>query len=555
MIFSFLVPTFGNIGLENPHSSHTKFSENPKTSISPPRILRTSLDLHLGHILVVFIVLFKYRNTFKLSYFGNVMGFLRYARHFILIALVIWCIFLIHPFNPEGVIITGVSGQAAIGLRTGDYIENINGFTIETIEDFQNALNEINPDDTVHVSAKRETFPYRYIEVKYSFIAGERKNETDLGIFVAKSSSSNLLFSHELSEGRKYIVSSEQENAIEVIKNRLEINNIGEYDIYEENERIIIITSSRRDLTPIIETKGNFEARIGDETFFTVEDINRICTKGLDCPIVIYQDINETREERSLVWRYEFEVFITEEASQRFAQITEDLSIAYCRHDVCVLNETIDYYIDGIKIGSERIFDGQKGRPYRTPMVGGTVLTNSEARNSLSLTQSLLKGELEANVEEIESAEPKYTMPLFRRTIDGVIGIIALTGIVSFVILKKPFVSLTGILNGVSELIIVLGIIAGLNLIISVQTLVGLLFVGFVIFGYQNYSCYKFKKEGIILRKVDEFSSKLNKWLLIAIGIFFVLLFIVRDFSTPVFIQLIVIIILTKAIFFSSIKK
>ncbi len=57
LTFFFLSETSisGKIGLENPHSSHTKFSENPRTSISPPRILRTSFDLHLGHILVVFM--------------------------------------------------------------------------------------------------------------------------------------------------------------------------------------------------------------------------------------------------------------------------------------------------------------------------------------------------------------------------------------------------------------------------------------------------------------------------------------------------------------------
>lgn len=483
------------------------------------------------------------------------MGFLRYARHFILIALVIWCIFLIHPFTPEGMILTDVSGDAAIGLRRGDYIDSINGIPIETIEDFENIQAQIEPDETVFVNARRETFPYRYTEIRHSYIAGEQNNQTDLSINVGESSSSNLLFSYKLEGGTKYLISSNQTDAVEIIEKRLNANNIRDFSVYEENEKIIILTSSQRDITSIIETRGEFEARIGNETFFISDNIKSVCVDGIDCVVAVYQDIHETEDDRIYVWRYEFEVSIDEESGERFADLTQDLSIAYCRHDICVLNETIDYYIDGEMIGSEKIFDRNKGLPYETPSVGGMELTNHEAQRSLRMAQAALIGQLDANVEEIDSAEPTYTTPLFRRTIDGVIGIIALSGIVSFVILKKPFVSLTGILNGISELIIVLGIVAGLNLIISVQTLAGLIFVGFVIFGYQNYSCYKFKKEGIILRKVDEFSSKLNKWLLIAIGIFFVLLFILRDFSIPVFIQLITIILLTKAIFFNSIKK
>ncbi len=483
------------------------------------------------------------------------MGYLRYARYFILIALVVWCVFLIHPFTPEGIVITDVSGEAALGLRRGDYVETINDIPIESIEDFENAIAQINPDDTVSVNARRETFPYSYTDVRHSYIAGEKNNETDIKFYVGESTFSNLIFSYELAGGNKYIINSNQTNAAELIETRLEINNIDDFSVYEEENKIIVETSSKRDLTRIIETRGEFEAQIGGEPFFNTEDVESVCVDGIDCVIAIYQDINETEDERNIVWKYEFEVFIENQAAERFANLTEDLSIAHCRADICVLNETINYYIDGELIGSEEILDNQKGIPYESPKVSGMVSTSEEAQRGIRLAQSSLKGELNANVEEITESEPRYQAPLFNYTLYGVIGLIVLSGIISFMFLKKPRVSLTGIFTGLSELIIALGVLAGLNFVINVQTLAGLSFMGLVVIGYQNYSTYRFKKEGIIFRKIKEFSKDLNKWLLIAIGIFFVLLFIVRDFSTPILVQLVIILLLTKAIFFKSIKK
>ena len=484
------------------------------------------------------------------------MGYLKYARPVIIAALVIWLLFIIHPFYKEGVIITDVTSPASLMLRAGDIITAINGNSITNLDDFHNALSQIHPNDTVKVNFLRETFPYNYVNLSYTYIASEKNNKTDIGISAKETSFSNLKLSYKLVGGNKFIISSNQSNAINVIKERLKLNNIYDFGIYKENGKIVLLTSAGDEVIPIIETKGQFVAKIGNETFFTPSDIKSICTTGVNCNLFMYQHYNESAPtERNIVWKYGFETDISKEAGQRFVNLTNGLSIASCKYDKCILNETIDYYLDNNKIGSETIYASSKGLPYEKVTIGGDVKTKEDAAKLLHLSQSILKsGPLDAKVESVEKYTPKSSF-ILSSFVYILIGLVILAGAISFVFLKKIKVALFAVILGASEMLIVIGTLAGVNVIITPGVIISIILSGVIMTLFYSYVSYIFKKEGIITSKILGISKKITNWEIIGIVILTVLIMFIPSLVAPIAVYVAVNLTLTKAMFFKEIEK
>jgi len=485
------------------------------------------------------------------------MGYLKYARPAVIILLVLWFLVIIHPFTREGVVIKDVEMPASMILKKGDIINSIDSIKINNLNAYENALSQIKPNDTVTVSAYRETFPYSYTEVVHMFVAGERDNRTFLGIVADKTHFSNLKLSYKLSEGNRFVISSNQSNAIEVIENRLKLGKIHDFSVYNEGDKIILLTSAGDEVIPLIETKGNFYAKIGNETFFNNSDIENVCITGVNCNLNLYAHYNESESssEKNVVWKYGFEVDLSSEAGQRFADITKNLSIASCKYDKCLLTESIKYYIDGKLIGYESIYSESKGKPYQKVIVGGDMQTKEDAMKALYFTQAIVKsGVLDARIDEAS----KYTAPktlLLNGAFYFLVFAAVATSIVAGILLKKLKIIPVLLALTFSEIVIVIGTLAGLNIIITPATLVSLIVVGLILLANYLFVSYKFKKEGIIKSKILILSKKIGKWTMISIVVAIALVFVIPNFISPIIIYLITNFLLTRPLFFKALEK
>ena len=483
------------------------------------------------------------------------MGYLKYARPIIILLLVVWFLAMIHPFTREGVIIKDTEMPASLILKKGDIINSINGNKIVTLSDYENAISQIKPNDTVTISVYRETFPYSYAEITHMFVAEERDNKTFLGIVADKTHFSNLRFSYELSEGNKFVISSNQSNAVDVIKARLDLGKIHDYKIYREGNKIILLTSAGDEVIPLIETKGNFYAKVGNESFFNNSDIKSVCMTGVNCALNLYAHYNESSSEKNVVWKYGFEVDVSKEAGQRFADITKNLSIASCKYDKCLLTEPINYYIDGKLIGFEAIYSESKGKSYQKVIVGGDKQTKEDAMKSLYFTQAIVKsGKLDARIDSVS----RYVAPkalLLNITFYFLVSAAVVTSIVSGVLLKKLKIIAVLLALTFSEIVIVLGTLAGLNMVITYVTLVSLIMVSLIMIGNYLFISYVLKKEGIIKSKILIFSKKITKWTIISVIISIALVFVIPNFISPVIIYLITNFLLTRPMFFKAVEK
>ena len=479
------------------------------------------------------------------------MKLLEHWRLLIILSLVIASIFLIHPFTKDAVQIAFVEEPASLVVREGDILSKINLQPINSIADFENIYSKINPNDTVDIEVQRETFPYSYRSFTHLFIAEEKENKTNIGISVKPTTSTNMNFNYKIAGGNKFIINK---GNLEILEKRFETFKVKEYSFSEQDGKIILSTTAGEELIPLIETKGEFIAKVGNETFFTSNDIEKMCSGGTSCTLYMYQIQNRTQEETEILWKYGFDVTISNEKGEKFTELTKDLGISSCEQDRCLLDKTIDYYLDGELIGSEEIYSESKGKPYATPVVTGTELTLHDVRNSLYFTQAMLQGEMDAEVESVEKLEPTFGKGSLNMILIIAVLIPIISGVIAGVLSRKIMTGLTSMALGFFELLIVAGSLAAFNLIVTPLCFAALIIVPLLSLIYHNYSLFKIKKQGFILKKIMDINKGMNKWLLISMLVFFILTFFIQTIAAILLIYVILVYLLSKETFFRSIK-
>ena len=135
------------------------------------------------------------------------------------------------------------------------------------------------------------------------------------------------------------------------------------------------------------------------------------------------------------------------------------------------------------------------------------------------------------------------------------VSLIILSSILCFVLLRKMELIPVSFALGISELLIAIGTMVWLNFRIDLLMLFGFVLVGATTLAYQVFSAYSLKKEGMIRSKMLKLSKKLDKWIGIAIIAAFALVLVVPSLMSPVLVQLSVVLLLTKSLFFEFLKQ
>jgi len=478
-------------------------------------------------------------------------------RELFLLLFVVLAILFIHPFNISGLQVSHVEEPATQVLHLGDILKSINGENVNTTQNFNEIVLGINPNDTVTVSILRETFPYSYKKFTESYIASEQNNKTWLSFTVKEIQPTNIKLSHELAGGLRYTitVNGNLDDAVSVLSKRFSIGRVNSYSFEKVGtNQLYLYTFSGAEIIQLIESKGNFEAKIGDSIFFNNNDFIKVCTSGVSCSVSLYAFLNQSQETSQVLWKYGFDVSITTQASQRFANLTKGLSISKCEGDRCLLNETIDYYLDGQKIGSEDIYSDYKGKPFPLPNVGGAKTTKDDASQALYITQAILQGQVNAQVSKIEDTAAAYG-PNFLNIITIVLIALIVSGSIVVLLQTKDLVlTAIGALLGFAELIFVVGWMSVLNIMITPMTVIGMIAMISFTIGYKIFVLNKIKKEGFTKYNINNQSSKLNKKILIALGVSTALIFVLPTIAVPLLLYFILLLCLTKSIFTKSIN-
>ncbi len=406
----------------------------------------------------------------------------------VLALLVISVIFIRPNFDTTGVYVKAVYEPALNYVPKGAIITAINGVQIENLDDYERVVSSLKPGDFVRVTYKIEKFPFIY-ETKSTdspFIARDVDNETYIGLLVSPVQFSRLEFGLDLSGGTKIILKPEEEvdadqleNIVGILEQRLNVYGFKEIPIntlsdFSGNNYIKVELPSSitiDEIEDLLESKGVFEAKIGNQTVFTGSDITSICMTNANC----VSRIIPARDG----FLFQFSLTISKEAAERFANATKNLpEIQYGSE--CYLNESIVFYLDGkpLEGGDLRISCGLKGMAERSPMISGGGATRDEAKENMMKLKSMLQSNnlpVKLSIESVEVISPKLGQEFLKNIL--FVFILAIVGVDIVISLRyRSFkITLPIIFITLSEITITLGIATMLHWTFDLSAIAGLI--------------------------------------------------------------------------------
>ena len=386
----------------------------------------------------------------------------------------------------KGVIVTSVKQNSTIfqdGLRKGMTIKTINNQVIESIEDYASALAPLSN------LAENETQKL-IIQTKKIEIINLFTKQIINDISVEEIAPTRIKTGLDLRGGARAFVkadiplSDEQLNdLISVSEERLNVYGLSDVRFFKVSTSsgenlmgIEIAGSSPNDLKELIAKQGKFEAKIGNDTVFVGgnEDITHVGRTGQDAFISECFTIQNGE-----ACNFRFVIFLSKEAAQRHADITNSLSI-----NGSYLSKQLDFYIDEKLTSSLNIGADLKGNVATQIQISGSGsgTTRNEALNAAKLEMKklqtiLITGSLPFKLEivKIDQISPnlgeQFTKQIF---LAGIFAIIAVS-LVVFVRYRKIKISVALITVSLSEVLIILGVASLIGWNLDLPSIAGII--------------------------------------------------------------------------------
>lgn len=392
--------------------------------------------------------------------------------------LVVFLLLMLVAINPNpfaaGLEVKTVRGEAATnGLKIGDVIESINGEAIETIEEFNEVISNVEINETFIIQTKKSEVAYITTERPDISIREVRKNNIEKGLDL--SGGTRVLLRPDV----EHEVSDQQiKNLIDILNNRLNTYGLSDLQIRKATDKdknklvlIEIAGASRKEVEELIAGQGKFEAKIDNKTVFegSKEDIPFVCKDDGTCSGVMNCD----GEQNDFFCTFEFAIGLSAEAAKKHAEITKGIPLDPTTETDPTgttkqyLNATLDLYLDDKLVDSLRISEGLKGIETTSIAISGpgTGTTPEAAYNNAldsmnKLQTILITGSLpfKLKVEKLDSISPLLGPAFIKNAI--YIGLLALlsVGVVVYIRYRKLRIVIPMLFVMLCEVIIILGI-------------------------------------------------------------------------------------------------
>ncbi len=387
----------------------------------------------------------------------------------------------------KGAVITSIDSGSPYftdGLRKGMVITSINGNSVSNVEDYVSQINFIIFSDITKIEFQTD---------QGSFIV--LTNQTP-NIIVSNVPKTNLKTGLDLSGGARAILKpvnatlsqNDINDLVSVTSNRLNTFGISDVAVRGvsdlEGNRFLTVEVAgitQEDLKELVGQQGKFDAKIGNETVFVSgeKDITFVCRNDATCAGV---EICQQDSSGAYFCRFKFSVYLSQEAAQRHAQITQNLTLD--PSDPQYLSKKLDMYIDDNLTESLSIGAGLKGSDTTQIQISGSGNgatqqdAYNDAINSMKKLQTILiTGSLPYKLEivKLDSSSPVLGKEFTKNII--LLGLVVFL-IVSLIILiryKKIKTTLAVILTMFSEAVITLGIAALISWNLDAPSIAGII--------------------------------------------------------------------------------
>ena len=421
------------------------------------------------------------------------------GRFFVLFFFIIISIVAInYQFDSQGVVINGVS-PGGIAESQGINFDSTTAITnyeeilfvgskkIDSTQDFYDSLENYDLDSILILRTDRNPSGY-------SLDIGNYTDEgilNHLGFSVREKASSNIRLGIELEGGSRLILqpaielSDEQYTTlVDNLQSRLDVygasgTKVNKLEDAFSNEKFVIVESisaNKNDIFELIKQAGEFEAKIGNVTVFTGENVIRVLN---DPSHEILQGCDGDLTS-GYICTYAFSLAIDADGVNKFFEETSKLEVTGG-----YLSEKVSFYLDGKMITELNIASTFKYNKVTNPQItvsGNNMPTQAKAIESaqkeVDFLQAILSTQsLPTELEVVQSYS--ISSSLGKSLLDNaiVVGLVSILIVSSVIALRyRHFAIFVGIFIALaSEVIIVFGIAAFMKLSIDLAAIGGLI--------------------------------------------------------------------------------
>ncbi len=367
--------------------------------------------------------------------------------------LVVLSILWIHP-TQNMVKIDEVMGKVSYKLFPNDIISSVNGHAITSEREFYKIWDSIN--GTAAIQVKREGLPYYYVTYDYKIL-----KDNNSKIFVENTGNSYLKFSYEFVQHNVFQIS----NPSGVIE-RLKKFGVSDAKIIG-NELHTRYSSGL--VLDALSYKGHIVGKIGNTTVFDNSNIISYCESPSGC---IY-GITQKYENGTYKYFFQEQINLDSNAINKIKEAISTLPIGECTGGICYLNESINVYLDGQKIGSILLPADYKEKIQNRMIVYGEPSSEvTTTKYEFDKFLGALAAQVNTNVTYI-GTHPAYQNPWWYIAIALIIP--TLFGLFETLKSKDKKYIKFGILTS-AEILITIGVMALSGIIVNKIILYGLIF-------------------------------------------------------------------------------
>jgi len=372
-----------------------------------------------------------------------------------------------------------------IPLEYGMKIEQINDFKINSTANLTQASKELFQKEKITISTDKGTFVF--------LLRGPPE------ITVKNMETSNLKKGLDLAGGTRVLIKPVNETGevtnkdiqdlIKVLGNRLNVYGLSDLKIRSandwENNRFILIEIAGitdAEIRELIGKQGKFEAKISNQTVFEggKRDITFVCRDDGSCSGIRDCSVDQGTH----LCKFEFVIHLSPDAAKKHAEVTKDIPLATSSDGRKILEENINFYLDGKLVDSLQISSDLKGKETQAIAISGpgTSSTRQGAienaiKNMDKLQTVIITGSLPLDIEiaEVDTISPVFGASLIKNSI--LVGIIAILSValIVFIRYRNLKIILPMIFAMVSEIVLILGFAAVIGWNLDMVAIAGII--------------------------------------------------------------------------------
>ncbi len=369
-------------------------------------------------------------------------------------------------------------------IKVGDTVLAINGKEVSNITDFNNRINEMLPKKIYKIGTDKGEFAFLANSFPELKIGAAAKSNIKKGLDL--EGGTRVLLKPVSTEEIK---ESDISDLIKILSNRLNVYGLSDLRIREakdwQGQRFVLIEisgASKDEVRDLIVKQGKFEAKIGNETVFQggKKDIPFVCRNDGTCSGIRACSPSSG----GYFCRFEFVIHLSPEAAKHHADITRDMKVITSEDGNQVLEEKLDFYLDGKMVDSLNIGSDLKGSETTQIAISGpgTAQTRDGAiqaamDNMDKLQTILITGSLPFDLEivKLDTISPILGKSFISNSI--MVCLIALLGValVIYIRYRSLKILIPMMLTSLSEVVIILGFAALINWNLDVAAIAGII--------------------------------------------------------------------------------